>query len=108
MAAIYSNASLPSYVSGHSVISAAAAEVMTNIYGDNFSYKDTSEIEFGIPHRSFTSFRQAAWEASLSRMYGGIHYRFDLEEGNKQGKMLGQLIVDRLEMKRSNTVTARK
>lgn len=90
----------PSYTSGHSVISASAAEVMTDIFGDNFNYTDTSEIEFGIPHRSFTSFRQAAIEASYSRMYGGIHYRFDLEEGNKQGILVGKLIVDRLRMKR--------
>lgn len=89
----------PSYTSGHSVISAAAAEVMTDIYGDNLSYTDTSEIEFGIPHRSFTSFRQAAVEASYSRMYGGIHYRFDLEEGNKQGIMLGKMIVGRIRMR---------
>ena len=90
----------PSYVSGHSVISAAAAEVMTDIFGDNFSYVDTSEIEFGIPHRSFTSFRQAAMEASMSRLYGGIHYRFDLEEGTKQGTEVGRIVVDRLRMKR--------
>jgi hypothetical protein len=99
----------PSYVSGHSVISAAAAEVMTDIFGDNFSYKDTSEIEFGIPERSFTSFRQAAQEASMSRLYGGIHYRFDLDEGNRQGAMLGKIVVDRLRMKRNaNAVLTRK
>jgi hypothetical protein len=99
----------PSYVSGHSVISAAAAEVMTDIFGDNFAYTDTSEIEFGIPHRSFTSFRQAALEASWSRMYGGIHYRFDLEEGNKEGIQVGKLVVDRLRMRRNeNTILTRK
>lgn len=92
----------PSYVSGHSVISAAAAEVMTDIFGENFAYKDTSEIEFGIPHRSFTSFRQAALEASYSRLYGGIHYRFDLEEGNKSGINVGKLVVDRLRMRRNS------
>jgi hypothetical protein len=99
----------PSYVSGHSVISAAAAEVMTDIFGDNFAYQDTSEIEFGIPHRSFTSFRQAAVEASYSRMYGGIHYRFDLEEGNTQGIRLGKMVVERLRMRRqSEAVLTRK
>ena len=91
----------PSYTSGHSVISASAAEVMTDIFGDNFHYKDTSEIEFGIDHRSFTSFRQAALEASVSRMYGGIHYPFDLNEGNKQGTHVGQIVVNRLRMKRN-------
>ncbi len=93
----------PSYTSGHSVISAAAAEVMSDIYGDNFSYQDTSEIEFGIDHRSFNSFRDAAWEASLSRLYGGIHYTFDIVEGNIQGKKLGQLVVNRLRMRKERT-----
>jgi hypothetical protein len=99
----------PSYTSGHSVISGAVAEVLTDIFGDNFSYTDTSEIEFGIPHRSFTSFRQAALEASWSRMYGGIHYRFDLENGNIEGIEVGKLVVDRLRMRRnSNTTLTRK
>lgn len=89
----------PAYISGHSVISAAAAEVMTEVFGDNFSYRDTSETEFGIPPRSFKSFRDAAWEASMSRMYGGIHYLFDLVEGNKQGKEVGQMVVQRLRMR---------
>jgi hypothetical protein len=90
----------PAYISGHSVISAAAAEVMTDIFGDNFAYRDTSESEFGIPPRAFTSFRQAAWEASMSRMYGGIHYRFDLIEGNKVGKEIGQIVLDKLRMRK--------
>jgi hypothetical protein len=92
----------PSYTSGHSVISGSVAEVMTDIFGDNFNYTDTSEVEFGIPQRSFTSFRQAALEASWSRMYGGIHYRFDLENGNKEGIEVGKMIVDRLRMRRNS------
>lgn len=88
----------PSYVSGHSVISAAAAEVMTHFFGDNFSYTDTSNLEFGIANRSFKSFHDAAMEASWSRLYGGIHYRSDLVEGNIMGKKIGELIVDRLVM----------
>jgi PAP2 superfamily len=95
----------PSYVSGHSVVSNAAAEVLTDIYGDNFSYTDTSELEFGIPHRSFTSFRQAALEASISRLYGGIHYRFDLDEGNKVGRQLGEMVVNRIRMRARPTET---
>lgn len=89
----------PAYISGHSIISAAAAEVMTGIFGDNFSYRDTSETEFGIAPRSFTSFHQAAWEASMSRLYGGIHYYFDLVEGNEEGKKIGRIVVERMRMK---------
>lgn len=91
----------PSYVSGHSVISAASAEVMTRHFGDNFAYRDSSEREFGIPDRSFKSFRHAADEASLSRLYGGIHLRSDLDQGNIMGRKLGEFIVKKLQLKRS-------
>jgi membrane-associated phospholipid phosphatase len=90
----------PSYSGGHSTISAAAAEAMTKALGDNFAYRDTSEMEFGIPARSFTSFRQAAQEANISRVYGGIHYLFDCDNGNLRGTRLGQFISDRLKMKK--------
>lgn len=86
----------PSYTSGHSTISAAAAEVMTAFYGDKLSFTDTSLLEFGIANREITSFRDAAQEASISRLYGGIHYRFDLDSGNAVGKRLGESIVKRL------------
>ncbi len=90
----------PSYTSGHSVVSAASAEIMTNIFGENFNYRDSSEREFGIDDRSFTSFKAAAQEASISRLYGGIHYRFDIDEGAKQGEALGKFIVSKLKMKK--------
>ena len=86
----------PSYTSGHSTISAAAAEVMTAFYGDKLSFTDTSLLEFGIANREIKSFRDAAQEASISRLYGGIHYRFDLDSGNAVGKRLGESIVKRL------------
>ena len=90
----------PGFVSGHSVISAASAEVLTNHFGDNFQYTDTSELEFGIPSRSFKSFRDAAMEASMSRLYGGIHFRCDLEQGNIMGKKLGDFIVGKLTLRK--------
>ena len=91
----------PAYISGHSVISAASAEVMTHFFGDNFAYTDTSELEFGVPNRSFKSFRHAADEASWSRLYGGIHYRADLEQGALVGQKIGEYIIRRLRMKKS-------
>lgn len=98
----------PSYISGHSVISAASAEVMTHYFGEPFQYTDTSLVEFGIRERSFKSFRHAAQEASISRLYGGIHYRSDLEEGAKVGEQLGKLVVSKLELKRGKQLTAKK
>jgi hypothetical protein len=90
----------PSYTSGHSTISAAAAEVMTDWFGDHLSFTDTSSLEFGIKSRRIESFRQAAKEAGMSRIYGGIHYPFDNVEGNKCGTMLGDLIVERLKFRK--------
>lgn len=88
----------PAYTSGHSTISASAAEVLTTIFGDNVAYTDTTEKEYGLPIRSFTSFRQAAVEASISRVYGGIHFRSDCEVGNAQGKKVGQLVLERVKL----------
>lgn len=86
----------PSYTSGHSTISAAAAETLTALFGDNQGYTDETEKEYGLPVRSFKSFREAAKEASISRVYAGIHYRFDCEIGNKQGIQVGQLLVSKI------------
>jgi hypothetical protein len=69
---------------------------MTHNFGDNFAFTDTSNLEFGIANRSFKSFHDAALEASWSRLYGGIHYRSDLQEGNTMGKKIGEIIVSRL------------
>ena len=87
----------PEYTSGHSVVSTAAAEVLTYLLGDRFAYTDNSEEIFEIPARSFSSFRNAAAEAAMSRLYGGIHYRDAIENGQQQGKELGVFIVDRLQ-----------
>ncbi len=89
----------PEYVSGHSVVSGAASVVLTDIFGDNFNFDDDTEVAYGLPIRSFTSFRQAADEAAISRMYGGIHYRAAVEIGVKQGRDLGKFVADKLRMK---------
>ncbi|UBZ09180.1 vanadium-dependent haloperoxidase [Leeuwenhoekiella palythoae] len=95
----------PEYSSGHSVVSGAAAEVLTQIYGDNFQFDDDTETAYGLPVRSFDSFINASSEAALSRLYGGIHYRAAIEEGLKQGRQLGQFIAQNLQMK-TNTAQA--
>lgn len=89
----------PSYTSGHATISGAAAEVMTYWFGNRLIFSDTSLAEFGIKPRTINSFREAAKEAALSRMYGGIHFSFDNNEGNKAGIQLGQLILQRIKFK---------
>ncbi len=94
----------PEYTSGHSVVSGAAATALTDIYGENFAFDDDTEVKYGLPVRRFTSFRQAADEAAISRMYGGIHYRMAVEVGVKQGRDLGRFVVDHLQMKAENAM----
>lgn len=86
----------PEHTSGHSVISRAAAETLTKIYGDSFSFEDTTEVEYGLPVRTYKSFREASEEAAISRLYGGIHYRPACELGVEQGEKVGKLILERL------------
>ncbi|MCM4163761.1 MULTISPECIES: vanadium-dependent haloperoxidase [unclassified Arenibacter] len=97
----------PEYTSGHSVVSGAAATVLTSIFGDNFSFDDDTEVPFGLPVRSFSSFNQAADEAAISRMYAGIHYRAAVEVGVAQGRSLGKFIVDKLQMKGDGQLVAK-
>jgi PAP2 superfamily len=86
----------PEYTSGHSCISASAATLLTNIAGDKYAFIDSTEVPFGRPVRKFESFYSAADQASISRMYGGIHFKEALEAGNKQGKLVGSFIALKL------------
>ena len=86
----------PEYTSGHSVISKASAIVLTKIYGEDFSFDDSTEIKYGLPIRSFNSFMHAADEAAISRLYGGIHYRMAVEHGVVQGDKVGRYISQNL------------
>jgi hypothetical protein len=78
------------------VISTAAAEVLTYLFGDRIDYMDNAEELFDIQPRRFHSFREAAGEAAVSRMYGGIHYRDAVVNGQTEGRALGEIIVGRL------------
>lgn len=80
----------PEYVSGHSVQAAAAATVLTDLFGDSYQFTDLYPVERGLPARSFDSFSEAADEAAISRLYGGIHFRPAIEVGLVQGKRIGE------------------
>jgi len=91
----------PEYTCGHSTVSAAAAEALTKMYGDNFAYTDSSELEFGIANRNFTSFRQAADENNMARFYGGIHFHPSCIVSNEYGKKVGIFILNKLKMEKN-------
>ena len=83
----------PSYPGAHAVVSAAAAEVLGSFFeADHFEFAVTSEVLPGV-QRSFTSFSAAAEEASLSRIFAGQHFRFDLTAGRRLGREVADFIV---------------
>lgn len=90
----------PEYTCGHCTISAASAEALTKMFGDNFNYTDSSELEFGIANRSFQSFRQASLENEYARFYGGIHYFPSNTVAHECGKNIGVFIAGKLKMEK--------
>ncbi len=90
----------PEYTSGHSVISASSAQILTHLFGDNFSYIDSVEVDYELPPKSFQSFTQAADEAGISRLYGGIHYRPAIENGKAQGRAVGQWVLQKIKIRK--------
>ena len=90
----------PEYTSGHSVISRAAALTLTDLFGENFDFLDTTEVSYGLPTRSYKSFIDASEEAAISRLYGGIHYMMAITEGVAQGQNVGDFIVKNIQTKK--------
>jgi len=86
----------PEYTSGHSTISATAATVLTAVFGENFAFLDTSDLKYIGMERHFNSFNEASAEASVSRIYGGIHYRFTADISAARGNDLGEFIIQKL------------
>jgi len=84
----------PSYPGAHAVIRAAGAEVLISFFErDRFEFNVTSEVLPGV-ERPFTSFSAAAEEATLSRIFGGQHFRFDLTTGQRLGRDVADFVLD--------------
>ena len=86
----------PEYISAHSIVSTSAAELLTYFLGDSFSFVDDTEVHSGGVPRNFTSFRQAANEACISRLYGGIHFRDAIVNGQISGKQVGEMAIRKI------------
>jgi membrane-associated phospholipid phosphatase len=89
----------PSYISGHATQSGAAATALTDLFGIK-AFTDTTHTDHHLmppqEPRTFSSFDEAAAEAAVSRLYGGIHYAFDDDDGLASGQCVGQAITDRV------------
>lgn len=91
----------PEYTSGHSVSSGAISEALTQVWG-NRTFTDSSNIFLGIQPRTFSSFYEAADEAAISRLYGGIHYREAIENGLNEGKCVAQNVMSKLKLRKQS------
>jgi hypothetical protein len=90
----------PEYTSGHSVISSASAVTLTKLFGENFAFRDSTELEFGLTARNFNSFIEASEEAAVSRIYGGIHYRPAVDNGITEGRALGEYVLRKIKTRK--------
>ena len=86
----------PEYSSAHSVVSAAASEALTHIYGNIGPFTDHTWDYLGFPARTFNTFRDIGVDAGNSRFYGGIHYQPSINAGLKQGRIVGENIINSL------------
>lgn len=89
----------PAYTSGHSTQSGAAATVLTGLFGP-LAFTDTTHTDMnpglGLTDRAFANFLDAANEAAVSRLYGGIHWSFDNQDGFNQGQCIGEIVNTRI------------
>jgi hypothetical protein len=83
----------PEYPSGHSTQSGAAAVVLASLFGENYAFEDHTHEADGLIPRKFKGFWDAAEEAGISRLYGGIHYRAAIKFGLEQGKCIGAYTI---------------
>jgi len=92
-APLWNTPAFPSYISGHSTFSAAAAAALDSLFGNDFSFTDSGDPTENLAPRHFNSFDQAAQEAGMSRIYGGIHFMSDNVYGLQVGGEIGQYVA---------------
>jgi hypothetical protein len=90
----------PEYPSGHSILSAAAAQTLTQWFGSQYAFTDHAYDALGFQPRSYHSFEEAAVEAGNSRVYAGIHYRKTCDVSQTHGKRIAQNVAQRLTFKK--------
>jgi hypothetical protein len=87
---------IPDYTSTHSVLGAAAAEVLRRFFrSDNVPFTTTSGPPFAGITRFYSSFSKAADENGASRIYAGIHFRSAVEDGIAHGRRIGAWVFTR-------------
>lgn len=88
----------PDHPSAHSVVSQASAEILDFFFGTR-AFVDRANEDRGLGVRQYLSFQQAAYEAGISRLYGGIHFRNGIERGWQMGNCIAQHALDQTIMR---------
>jgi len=89
----------PEYPAAHAVVSMSGATILTRILGDYVAFTDNTYAYRGYKAHHFDNFTEAAREAGMSRLYGGIHYRPSIEAGFIQGEKIALNIGNKLVFK---------
>lgn len=90
----------PEFPAAHAVNSAAVAEMLADVFGDNFQFTLHTYDYLGLPARSYNSFYDMSKEMSDSRVFGGIHYQASCDKGILQGKKVAQNILSTVKFKK--------
>ena len=97
---LFATPAFPDYISGHSTIAGAVAEVLTSIFGDNYHLTNNSYSFLGMPDQHYSSFYDMADQIGKSRVYAGIHYTTSCVEGNKLGQNVARNILNTLKFEK--------
>ena len=89
----------PEYPAAHAVVSMSGATILTKMLGDKVAFTDNTYAYRGYKAHHFNNFIEAAREAGISRLYGGIHYRPSIEAGFIQGEKIADNIGNKLVFK---------
>jgi hypothetical protein len=103
----HANPVFPAYPSGHSSFSAAASTILEHYFGAKYSFTDNSHKgnrAFYSDPRSYDSFHEMSQENAKSRMYLGVHFRKDCEDGLHLGSEVGSKILSLLPTEKNTKI----
>ncbi|MGB8194031.1 MAG: vanadium-dependent haloperoxidase [Chitinophagaceae bacterium] len=89
----------PEFPAAHATLSYSAATALCALFGEHCAFTDATYISLGMPARSYTSVKDAAREAGMSRLYGGIHYRYSIEQGFVLGERAARHVLRSVKFK---------
>jgi membrane-associated phospholipid phosphatase len=90
---LFATPNFPEYPSGHSTVSAAAAVVLANFFGEQSHFTVDNDLMIGVS-RSFSSFSQALDEVKNARVFAGIHFRSACDDGQTTGIQVGNWVLE--------------